>query len=232
MIKRLVVAVLAAPALATGCTPAEDLPTPVVLEPPTTSSPAGLAPATVETGLDGEPAHVARVVDGDTFELTNGDTVRPIGIDSCEDTGADATPGGADATSEAVRLLQAESGGRVVLLREPAAPNRDRYGRLLRYVELDDGRDFGEVMVQYDHTGIYTDSKGRQGGDASPEYLERLRANDLVFAANPPSGRECGSYPPPVSSGSNDGDDDVYIDLPDNDDDHRESWFCRKRRWC
>lgn len=151
--------------------------------------------APVEPLPDGEKATVARVVDGDTFELADGRTVRVLGIDSCETD----TPGGRDATAAA----QLELANRSVILTAEPGVDTDRYDRLLRYVSTSGLGDFGEHMVQYDHTGVY------QGdNDASAEYLAKLYANDLVLAANPPSGRECGQDPPPPP---------VVVDTDDED---------------
>lgn len=154
---------------------------------------------------------VARVIDGDTFELADGRKVRVLGIDSCESD----TPGGPLATAKARELLV----GPIELRAEPGV-DEDRFGRLLRYVQTSSG-DFGEAMVGYDHTGIY------QGdNDASEAYVTGLYAHDLDHAASPPSGRECGEYPPPVTR-----DDDAYVPVPDDDDDG-ESRFCNRRWWC
>lgn len=163
---------------------------------------------------------VARVIDGDTFELADGRTVRVLGIDSCEDH-SPKTPGGADATWAATMLL---SGATVTLTAQPGAPDVDRWGRLLRYVALPSG-DFGMQMVGYDHTGVY------QGdNDASDAYLTMLYAHDRDHSTvPPPSGRECGSYPSPAPS--TDVDEPDYVPVPDDDDDG-ESRFCRKRWWC
>jgi endonuclease YncB( thermonuclease family) len=186
--------------------------------PTATRAPAALS-TTPSTAVDRTGDRVGRVIDGDTFELADGRKVRVLGIDSCEDH-SPKTPGGADATWAATMLL---SGATVVLTAQPGAPDADQYDRLLRYVTLPSGADFGQEMVGYDHTGVY---QGRN--DASPEYVERLYAHDLDHAASPPSGRECGSYPPPV-----DEIDDHYVPVPDNDDgDDGESRFCRKRWWC
>lgn len=146
---------------------------------------------------------VKRVIDGDTFELADGTKVRPLGIDSCEMN----TPAGKSAKEAAEGSLL---GAEVVLRPQPGAPDKDRYGRLLRYVDLWSG-DFGSLMVAADHTGIY---QGKN--DASPEYLAKLRALDN-------GGRNCAlgplAYTPGVDGGGG-GDDDG------------ESRFCRKRRWC
>jgi endonuclease YncB( thermonuclease family) len=199
----------------------------------TAAAPANAAamperPAAVDDRFD-----VNRVIDGDTFVITDGRSVRVIGIDSCENHGADASPGGDDAKAQAESLIAA-SGWKVDLTTQPGAPDVDRDGRLLRYVRLTSG-DFGVQMVGYDHTGIY------QGdNDASQTYLDQLYAHDLDYAANPPSGRECGAFPPPApapaptSGGADDGDVDHYVPvpIPHHDDDHHKSRFCRRHWFC
>lgn len=70
---------------------------------------------------------VARVVDGDTLELGNGDTVRLVGIDTPE-----LGQCGYDRASEALGRLVT---GRQVRL-TTSDEDRDRYGRLLRYVDV------------------------------------------------------------------------------------------------
>jgi endonuclease YncB( thermonuclease family) len=113
-----------------------------------------------------ERSTVERVVDADTFVIIGGDRVRVLGIDACEAR----DPGGSAASAVARDLL---TGQMVTLHAQPGAPDRDRFGRLLRYVQLPDGRDLGEVLVPRRDVGIY-----RDGGDASPEYVARLRAVD------------------------------------------------------
>jgi endonuclease YncB( thermonuclease family) len=70
---------------------------------------------------------VTRVVDGDTLELGNGQTVRLVGIDTPE-----VGQCGYDRASVALGRLVT---GRQVRLTRPEE-NRDRYGRLLRYVDV------------------------------------------------------------------------------------------------
>lgn len=88
-------------------------------------------------GCGGAPARrgdrvlVERVVDGDTIELATGERVRYIGIDAPE-VGADAEPFGDAARTMNRRLVE----GRYVYLL-PGVQDRDRFGRLLRYVFVD-----------------------------------------------------------------------------------------------
>ena len=78
---------------------------------------------------------VSRVIDGDTFELSDGQKVRYIGIDSPETKhprkGIECF---GQAASDYHRQLVE---GRTVKLVKDVS-DRDRYGRLLRYVYLDD----------------------------------------------------------------------------------------------
>ncbi|RZT88241.1 excalibur calcium-binding domain-containing protein [Pseudonocardia sediminis] len=120
-----------------------------------------------EPGVFDRTATVSGVVDGDSFTIDGGGVVRVLAADSCE-MRTDAGPAG---RADAERVLL---GATVSLRREPAAVNdADRDGRLLRYVEVPGLGDLGSFMVQRPHTGAY-----RGVNDASPEYLDGLRALD------------------------------------------------------
>ncbi len=90
-------------------------------------------------------ANVNRIVDGDTIELANGDTVRLIGIDAPESRANDKAKRDAQRTGQDVRRIKqmgkevtrfvkgvVRKGDRVML--EFDAQKTDRYGRLLAYV--------------------------------------------------------------------------------------------------
>ncbi len=180
-------------------------------EPPVTSvaaSPAvaGVAPiesASVAAAVSA--VTVARVIDGDTFALQDGTKVRVLGIDSCEMS----TKGGREAKEFAESTFANQYNQPVTLSAQPGV-DRDRYGRLLRYVQLA-GHDYGEFIVGYDHTGVY---QGRN--DASAEYVAKLRGMD-------PEGRNCAGTPDVGQAG---------YGSSGGDGDDGESRFCRKRRWC
>jgi endonuclease YncB( thermonuclease family) len=177
--------------------------------PSTTSSRPAPQPQPIRSHV-GDRVRIGRVIDGDTFELIGGQTVRVLGIDSCEMD----TPGGEQAKIAARSVL----GSTVWLTSEPGV-DTDRYGRLLRYVQTAHSGDLGEYLVRDDHTGVY------QGdNDASDAYLQRLYAHDLDNAANPPAGRDCGEPAPVVED-----DAPVYVDT--DDDDGRDRNWCRKW-WC
>lgn len=85
------------------------------------------------TSARGDEAKVIRIVDGDTIEVVlrgNSETVRYVGIDTPER----AQPG-YRAAKEANRALV---GGKTVYLQRDKS-DRDAFGRLLRYVYLEDG---------------------------------------------------------------------------------------------
>jgi endonuclease YncB( thermonuclease family) len=109
---------------------------PVVTEPPTTAAPQP-EPAPAATP---EPnAVVTHVVDGDTVDLASGERVRVIGIDTPER----GQCGYHDAAAAMSDLVQ----GRGVVVTSGAVDDQDRYGRILRYVDVD-GTDAGLAMIQ------------------------------------------------------------------------------------
>jgi endonuclease YncB( thermonuclease family) len=147
---------------------------------------------------------VTKVIDGDTFDIDTGQRIRVLGIDSCEMS----TKGGAEAKATATDLL---SGG-VALRSVPGGPDKDRYGRLLRYVQVTSG-DFGELMVAYDHTGVYAGKN-----DAEVSYMDNLRKLD-------PGGRNCAGAA--VASAPS---DNTYVPVPHGD--NHKSRFCSRHWYC
>ena len=114
------------------------------------------APA-AETG-----AHVTKVIDGDTIDVTiesaggrRKERVRLLGIDAPEKARDDrpAEPLEREATAFARRLAR---GAQVVLTTDPGHEDRDRYGRLLRYVYLSDGRCLNVEMLKEGLARAYT----------------------------------------------------------------------------
>jgi endonuclease YncB( thermonuclease family) len=89
------------------------------------------------TETEGAPvvteATVARVNDGDTLTLTGGAKVRLVQVDAPELT-TDCF--GREALHVLADLVPA--GTRIRLVRDPRLDDRDRYGRLLRYVVVGD----------------------------------------------------------------------------------------------
>jgi micrococcal nuclease len=91
----------------------------------------------------GVSARVDHVVDGDTVWLTGIGKVRLIGIDTPEVYGQDECFG-QQASAYAKRVLAPE---RQVHYRL-GVEKRDRYGRALAYVYLEDGRLFNELLAE------------------------------------------------------------------------------------
>jgi len=185
--------------------------TPAPVASPTSSSPS-VAPVAAPT-TSAAPAGVAvtRVIDGDTFEIAGGQRVRVLGIDSCEI----GTYGGTQAKQSAEIALD---GASVVLEQEPGV-DRDRYGRLLRYVSTGYGSDFGESMVVSSHTGV-----ARGDSDASDARLADLRERDY-------GGRDCSE--PEVAPSTTEYEVDVDVDddgnLPDG---ALTGGYCARKWWC
>lgn len=101
---------------------------------------------------------VDRVVDGDTVDVVidgKVERLRLIGIDTPE-TVHPSKPVecyGIEASNKAKELL---SGTRVALEVDDSQGDRDKYGRMLRYVFLEDGTNFNELMIAEGYAYEYT----------------------------------------------------------------------------
>jgi micrococcal nuclease len=147
---------------------------------------------------------VARVVDGDTILLDDGERVRILGIDAPETHDADASVR-AVATRATEELAALVSGGHVALV--PHDPARDRYGRLLAYVETTtNGRrvDVGAALLEQGLATTYPAAHPRAVAYMALARAARDRgiglwepeprhALGLVPAASPPVG-EAGAH--------------------------------------
>ena len=135
----------------------------------------------VPTGL---AAEVTRVVDGDTMdvEFVDGttDRVRLLGVDTPETNGSNKPYEYGDIidtvcldrwgakASEFARLVL---GGRQVnVVLDPAAGERDRFGRLLAYIETQ-GNDFNAALVKLGYARVY-----EEGESSREEAYLRLQA--------------------------------------------------------
>ncbi|WP_322920575.1 thermonuclease family protein [Nocardioides renjunii] len=117
--------------------------------------------------------NVVKVTDGDTLEVR----VRGIGIRDVRIIGID-TPevyGGAQCggrrASQRMREL-APVGSTVTLLSDPSQDDRDRYGRLLRYVERR-GKDVGRAQVNLGQAKVYVYDRTPFRRTAGYERVER-----------------------------------------------------------
>lgn len=110
---------------------------------------------------------VKRVIDGDTFELENGERVRLLGIDTPEKFQSSKLDSDAERTGrdkKTIRKLGELSseytkkligGKRVVLVPESNYEDKDKYGRLLRYVYLEDGTFVNRKIIEDGYANVY-----------------------------------------------------------------------------
>lgn len=101
---------------------------------------------------------VTQVVDGDTFKIASGEstlTVRIIGVNTPEtkDPRKDVECFGKEASAQLVSHIHEKT---VLLTSDPSQADQDRYGRLLRYVYLEDGADVGEKLIRNGYAYEYT----------------------------------------------------------------------------
>lgn len=105
-----------------------------------------IATSSAVFGVAGEQAVVAKVVDGDTLDLENGQVVRFIGIDTPETVDPRRPVGcfGKEASNEVKGLLT----NKTVILQKDVS-EVDKYKRLLRYVYLP--LDNGQILFVNDY---------------------------------------------------------------------------------
>jgi endonuclease YncB( thermonuclease family) len=105
------------------------------------------------TGLSSEWVRVKRVVDGDTIELESGEKVRYIGINTPESVKVNSPVEcfGKEANEKNKALVE----GKIVRL-EKDVSEKDKYGRLLRFVYLEDGIFVNDVLVREGYARVST----------------------------------------------------------------------------
>ena len=101
---------------------------------------------------------VVKVIDGDTVAVEiNGkkETIRLIGIDTPEtvDPRKPVECFGIEASNKAKEILTGKS---VKLEADSIVGERDKYGRLLRYIFLEDGTNFNKMMISEGYAYEYT----------------------------------------------------------------------------
>lgn len=135
------------------------------------------------------PMRVERVIDGDTAILEDGASVRYIGIDAPEARPVPQCGAGA-ATEANERWVE----GRVVTIRLDPAETRDRFGRLLAYLEVD-GSLVNVDLVREGYACAFPFGRTRLHRDeiAEAERVAR-RAGHGVWGGCPPVPNGC---PPP-----------------------------------
>jgi endonuclease YncB( thermonuclease family) len=120
---------------------------------------------------------VTSVIDGDTLDLANGERVRLVGIDTPE-------VGECGYEKARDRLIALVEGERVTLAESDE--DRDRYGRLLRYVDLGP-LDAGLRLVKDGLAIARYDSRDGYGfHPREPEYIRADRGAPNLKCAPPP----------------------------------------------
>lgn len=110
---------------------------------------------------------VTEVIDGDTFRLNNGEKVRLLGIDApeindSEKLDRDSKQSGRDKNTikklgslSAGYVKKLAEGKKVYLEKEPGGDDRDRYGRLLRYIYNEEGTLINGKIVRDGYAYVY-----------------------------------------------------------------------------
>lgn len=141
-------------------------------------------------GNEEQRFEVLRVVDGDTIEVEiNGkkETVRLIGIDSPEivDPRKPVQCFGKEASDKAKEILNNQF---ITLEKDETQGERDKYGRLLRYVILADGTNFNKLMIREGFAHEYTykipyryQSEFKQAEKEAREARRGLWADNTCF---------------------------------------------------
>jgi endonuclease YncB( thermonuclease family) len=129
---------------------------------------------------------VSRVIDGDTVDvaLANGkrERVRLVGIDAPER--GDCFSRQATAQVRSLALSR-----RVVLERDAIQGERDRFGRLLAYVVLPNGRDLGSRLLADGYVETFDASFERRGAYRRAEAAARRAQAGLWRACATPGSR-------------------------------------------
>lgn len=137
-----------APGVAAPLTPSVPTPSPtpsVAASPSPSARPTAAASAKPRPPASSGLVPVVGVVDGDTIKVRVGgvtERVRVIGIDTPELRGDECYA--RQASSRMQSLVQSRS---VRLVRDRTQADRDRYDRLLRHVQLADGRQVAKILI-------------------------------------------------------------------------------------
>lgn len=125
--------------------------------------------------LSQETHKVKRVIDGDTIELENGEKVRLIGIDTPETVhpSKDVEYYGKEASDFTKRMLE----GKQVEI-EFDIQKRDKYGRLLAYVYLEDGTFINAELLKQGYATISTYPPNIKYVDEFTRLQREAREND------------------------------------------------------
>jgi hypothetical protein len=139
---------------------------------PTTTTITTVAPTTTTAAA---VLTITKVVDGDTVDLSTGATVRLIGIDTPEI----GQCGYHEATDRLVSLV----GGQTVTLEAGSRDDIDKYGRLLRYVLVNDVDSGGVLVSEGLAVPRYNSTDGYGAHPREVEYAAEARPSLLCNLA-------------------------------------------------
>jgi endonuclease YncB( thermonuclease family) len=134
--------------------------------PTTTVAPTTAVPTTTQPEYEGEPITVTRVIDGDTVDLTTGETVRLLGFDTPERGEC-----GYDDAANALRYMLSAG---FVTMTSDVGDDTDRYGRILRHI-LVLGVPLGLTMIENGFANARYDSLD---GYPRHRYQDQYRSAD------------------------------------------------------
>jgi micrococcal nuclease len=131
---------------------------------------------------------VTKVVDGDTIHIDAYDgnhlttTVRLIGVDTPE-TRKPNSPVMYYGPEASAVVTELADGKRVTIWLDTVTGTRDKYGRLLAYAKLPDGRVLNEVIISEGYGYAYTDFKHGSSQKYSQLEASARRAKKGLWAA-------------------------------------------------
>jgi micrococcal nuclease len=137
-------------------------------------------------------------VDGDTIAVNmNGsvETIRFIGVDTPE-THKPNTPVqcyGPEAAAHTKQVIS-QAGGKVRLQADPLDTNRDRYGRLLRYIYLPDGTLLDEQIIKQGYGFAYLSFPFGKKDQFAADQQAAQTAKLGLWAACHPTVNQYGGY--------------------------------------
>ncbi len=118
---------------------------------------------------------VAHVVDGDTIVLASGERIRYLLVDTPESVNGARDCFGHEAAQLNRQLVE----GRAVTLRYDGAQCRDRYARLLAYVDVD-GREVNRLLVERGYACVLYIPPAGAGRHAELEALETVARQERL----------------------------------------------------
>lgn len=173
---------------------------------------ASPTPAPTELTTQKDKVKVIRVIDGDTFEIEGGKKVRLIGVDAPESVHPDPnknTEFGKTASTFTKEKLE----GKTVYL-EKDVSETDRYGRLLRYVYLQDNTFFNEYLVKEGIANPATFPPDVKYADVFVRAQQYAKENSKGLWATDQKGTQNNTPTPNTSQNaeSQPGNSEIYVD--------------------